>query len=148
MPPVWANSWKKHTLRYDLDDPRKVEWLTIDFFRAFHKKWICTHISLVEIKIIIIIVIINLVKQLLLLSFITLQSWGKIWSGPSDHWTIFLDYFLDHFLDKFLDLFFYPIFLWIILSGGGEGREHTISTQRVVGCSQSVLREGWEVDCY
>ena len=86
--------------------------------------------------------IINLVKQLLLLSFITLQSWGKIWSGPSDHWTIFLDYFLDRFFDKFLDLFFYPIFLWIILSGGGEGREHTISTQRVVGCSQSVLREG------
>ena len=72
-----------------------------------------------------------------MLSFITLQSWGKIWSGTSDHWTIFWTVFLD----KFLDLFFYPIFLWIILWGGGGGREHTISTQGVVGCSQSVLRE-------
>ena len=53
MPPLWANSWKKNTIRYNLDNPRKVEWLTIDFFKAFYKKWICTHISLVEIKIII-----------------------------------------------------------------------------------------------
>ena len=64
---------------------------------------------------------------------------------PLDYffWTIFWTVFLD----MFLDLFFYPIFLWIFLWGGG-GREHTICTQGVVGCSQSVLREGWEVDCY
>ena len=34
-------------------------------------------------------------------------------------------------MDKFLDLFFYPIFLWIILWGGGEG-----------GNTPLVLREG------
>ena len=57
--------------------------------------------------------------------------------GPLDYF--FLDYFLDRFLDHFFDLFFYPIFLWISLSGGGG---HTISTQGVMGCSQSVLKEG------
>ena len=152
MPPVWADSWKKNTLRYDLDDPRKGEWLTIDFFRAFHKKWICTHISLVEIKIIIIIVIMIIVimktiikssKTIIIIIVYNVTVMGLNMNGPLDHWTIFLDYFLDHFLD----LFFYPIFFWIILWLGG-GREHTISTQGVVGCSQSVLREWWEADCY
>ena len=69
-----------------------------------------------------------------MLSFITLQSWGKIWSGPSDHWTIFLDYFLDRFLDKFLDLFFYPI--WGGGGGGGGGGRG--------GNTPLVLREWWD----
>ena len=56
-------------------------------------------------------------------------------------------------LDYFFGLYFGPFF-WISFwtfsftqyffgsfYGGGGGREHTISTQGVVGCSQSVLRE-------
>ena len=39
-------------------------------------------------------------------------------------------YELDHFLDHFI-----------------KGK-HTISTQGGAGCSLSVLREGWEVQCY
>ena len=62
-------------------------------------------------------------------------------TGPLDPRTIFfLDYFLDRFLDHFFDFFFYPICFWTTLAGGG-GR-HAISTQEVMGCSQSVLKEG------
>ena len=46
--------------------------------------------------------------------------------------------FLGHFLDQFFGQFF-----WIILSG--EGR--LLVFRGGVGCSLSVLREGWEVNC-
>ena len=63
-------------------------------------------------------------------------------TGPLDPRTIFfLDYFLDRFLDHFFDFFFYPICFWTTLAGGG-GWRHAISTQEVMGCSQSVLKEG------
>ena len=38
-----------------------------------------------------------------------------------------------------LDLFFFDHSI---------GGRHTISTQGGVGCSLSVLREGWEAECY
>ena len=41
---------------------------------------------------------------------------------------------MDHFLDYFLDHF--------------RGGEHTIITEGGVGGSLSVLREGWEAECY
>ena len=50
---------------------------------------------------------------------------GNVWTGP---------FFLDHFLDYFLDHF--------------RGGEHTIITEGGVGGSLSVLREGWEAECY
>ena len=46
-------------------------------------------------------------------------------------WTVFWDHFLDHLLNHFI----------------GGGRKHTISSQGGVGCSLSVLREGWEAEC-
>ena len=45
-----------------------------------------------------------------------------------------LDCFLDHILDHF--------------KGGGGGEKHTINTEGGVGYSLSVLREGWEAECY
>ena len=42
-------------------------------------------------------------------------------------------------LDNFLDHFFGPFY---------RGGKHTISSQGGVGCSLSVLREGWETDYY
>lgn len=50
-----------------------------------------------------------------------------------------LDYFLDHFFEPF----FWSTF-WIILLGGRK----TIRSQGGVGCSLTVLWEGWEADCY
>ena len=44
-----------------------------------------------------------------------------------------LDCFLDHILDHF--------------KGGGGGK-HTNNTEGGVGYSLSVLREGWEAECY
>ena len=43
---------------------------------------------------------------------------------------------MDHFF--FLDLFFWPFYR----------REAAISTQGGVGCNLSVLRDGWEADCF
>ena len=80
-------------------------------------------------------------KTIIIIIVYNVTVMGLNVNGPLDHWTIFLDYFLDHFLDNFLDLFFYPIFFLDHFMMGGGGREHTISTQGVVGCSQSVLRE-------
>ena len=47
-------------------------------------------------------------------------------------WTIFWTNFLDHLLNHFFGPF---------CRGGGK---HSIGTQGGVGCSISVLREGWE----
>ena len=41
---------------------------------------------------------------------------------------------------------FWTIF-WTILKGG-RGGKHTINTEGGVGYSLSVLREGWEAECY
>ena len=49
-------------------------------------------------------------------------------------------YGLDYYLDLFLDNFFRTI-----LKGGGK---HTVTTEGGVGWNLSVLREGWEAECY
>ena len=61
--------------------------------------------------------------------------------GPSNHWTIFLDYF-------FLDYF------WTIQFGPSTGpifgpffRPFYRRGGRPLGCSLSVLRKGWEASC-
>ena len=52
-------------------------------------------------------------------------NWHGVKYGLDYFWTIFGP-FLDHFI----------------------GGMYTISTQGGVGCSLSVLREGWEAECY
>ena len=49
-----------------------------------------------------------------------------------------MDYLVDHFLNRFFGPFFLPF--W-------EGK-HTDTTKGGMGCSLSVLREGWEAECY
>lgn len=57
------------------------------------------------------------------------------------NWTIrHLDYFLDHFFEPF----FYHFLDHFVRGGGWK----TISSQGGVGCSLTVLWEGWEADCY
>ena len=43
---------------------------------------------------------------------------------------------------------FWTIFWTILKGGGGGGKKHTINTEGGVGYSLSVLREGWEAECY
>ena len=44
--------------------------------------------------------------------------------------------------------FFWTIFGTIFFLDHFIGGKHTISSQGGVGCGLSVLREGWEAECY
>ena len=74
-------------------------------------------------------------------------QWKSLWSRHAWDETLRhrvkygLDHFLDHFLGHILDFFFLDHFR-------GGGMEHTIITEGGVGWSLSVLREGWEAECY
>ena len=76
-------------------------------------------------------------------------------TGPLDPWTIelFSGPFFYHFLGPYFGYYLDPFFFRTILTGKGrplvlrKGGRQIVVTGVGLGCSLSVLREGWKVNC-